>query len=254
MRAFIYASGSAKRWARTGPGAEIPATEHKQLLEAGGVPIIVRTCRQLRERDCAVVVVTPHQDIVDAIREHLPNYCIDHSVDFMDVGQPKLLVETIEKSAPEWTEGLNIGLMGDTYFTDSAMDVMLRAKEMMFFGRPFPSIITGNMAQGEIFAWTWNMPEDEKVMRTAINLSIEDADSKPGERDKAGTPLGGLWQLYRGCVGDPLVQPYLIVRKKWRTLNDFTDDFDTPQNYTTWLQRYGRRIVKQPKIDLEARA
>lgn len=130
------------------------------------------------------------------------------------------------------------------------MDAMVRATEMTFFGRPFPSVVTGNRATGEVFSWAWRMPEDERKMRTAINLTVEHAQTHPGARDGSGAPLGGPWQIYRACVGDPLEKHHPNPTKAWRTINDFTDDFDMPDSHEKWLSRYKQRIVKQPKLDL----
>jgi hypothetical protein len=252
MRAFIYASGQAKRF--PGMGVDILTAEgqYKQLLEVDGEPLIVRTIRQLRARDCDVVVVTPHDVLVAAILG-CPRRGTDPQISIVEVGTPNLFVETVARSAPKWADGLNLGLLGDCFFSEYCMDKMVAAKEMMFFGRPFPSSITGNCASGEPFGWVWRHPHDWHRTMDAIKASVEQANANPEQRDMMGTPLGSLWQLYRGCVGYPLEHDVSLSRERFFVVNDFTDDFDTMENFENWKLRYDRRIIRQARIKLEER-
>jgi hypothetical protein len=235
MKVFLYASGSAKRWARGAPGAEIETDgQFKQLLPIDGEPLVARTVRQLL--GCSVVVVTPHKEVKQAVI----------SANLLDVGTPPLLVDTIAATLPHADNGLNLGLMADCYFSTRAMDTMLSAEGLRFFGRWGPSYITGNRASGELFGWSWRHPEDTPTLVGAIEAAKAQADADPAVRDQAGTPHGGLWQLYRGSVGLPLDAS--AIEGHLEQINDFTDDFDTPENYDSWLAAYRKRIILQPRF------
>jgi hypothetical protein len=246
--ALVLAAGPGNVWARGGPGGAIPIKRHKQLLHIpGDGPLICRTVNQCLRRGISPRIITPHQPIKDAIYEAFTNHCIAHFVDFLDVGTPQLLVETIAASAravrPHELEGPIIGLLGDCFYSDDAMDQIVRSQEKRFFGRPGISYITGGRA--ELFAWTWNHAKDWAIQEQAIAAAIEQANADPAKRDAAGTPYGGLWQLYRGMVGLPLDSD--IVEDHFVTIDDFTDDFDTPEEYQAWCARYSRRMISQQK-------
>jgi hypothetical protein len=226
-----------------GPG------QHKQLLEGDpGVPLLVRTCKRLITRECLVVIVTPHEAIRKCIFDNLPNECISHQIDFIDVGQPLLLVDTIAATERHWTAGeTNIGLMADVFFSDQAMRTILDtpAAGTRWFGRARPSRITGGSA--ELFGWSWSDPQDTPAILAGLRRAREHADSLPAERDMLGTPLGGLWQLHRGALGLPLTKE-AEPAGNWVEINDFTDDWDTPENYQKWQDAYRRRIICQPRF------
>ena len=247
--ALIYASGSARRWARCGEGNAISMHKMKQLLPIEGTPVICRTIQQCLDRHVRPVVITPHQPIKDAVNDAFTDFCISHTVDFLDVGSPYLLVETIAASLPairpHEQNGTIIGLLGDCFYSEWCMDQITASDDLRFFGRMDGSVITGGC--GELFAWTWNHGKNWLQQAHAIQMAIEEAAADPETRNQAGTPYGGLWQLYRGSVGIPL--DVHDCEHHFQTIYDFTDDFDTPEDYARWTERYSRRMIKQGKGD-----
>jgi hypothetical protein len=222
------------------------------LLWVDDAPLIVRTCKQLLERDIPAVVVTPHEPIVRCLEANLPNEMAAGRVSVLDVGQPKLFAETALASASSWpVNDVIIGLMGDCYFSLAAMDTIQGFATRppvgtAWFGRDRPSRVTGNEAGGEIFGWLHVDPDDTEHILHGLRVAIDDANSKPAERDMIGTPLGSPWQFRRATLGLPLMRD--PGGEAWVEINDFTDDFDTPENYKKWLDAYRRRIIRQPRF------
>jgi hypothetical protein len=244
-KVFIFASGLAKRWARVGPGKGKETDIVKQLLPADGEPVLVRTVRQLKARGLGCTIVTPHQAIKQAMMAEFTDDVIDHFIDFLDAGSPPLLVDTIAATTRFWAER-NIGLMGDVWFSDRAMDIITTPGGFHFYGRIGFSHIT--KGQAELFAWSWDSTCFASVTQALRASQEQSAALQPDEVDGAGWNHGGLWQLYRGCAGLPLVGHARDDSGLWVEISDFTDDFDTPEQYRTWQRQYARRIIHQGRM------
>lgn len=247
MRAYLFASGRGARW-----GSQDGF--HKHLLSDGEQPVILRTVKQLLARDIGPIIVTPHEPIRNCVEGNMPNECAGGHVAFLNVGQPELWADTaLATMAQHTVAGPVIGIMADVFFSDLAMDTIAEvartATGPMWFGRAYPSRITGGDA--EIFAWSHRHPEDASQIVAGLEVAAEDARAKNAGRDMLGTPMGSPWQARRATLGRPLVQDP-DPSTAWVEINDFTDDWDDDAHYTRWQAAYRKRIIRQPKFSRAA--
>ncbi|KKM19986.1 hypothetical protein LCGC14_1650060 [marine sediment metagenome] len=175
----------------------------KQLIDINGERLIDRTIRQLKERGAEPMFVTVpeigHFGEIDA--EQIKGTERQYELGkFINVDGKLPLPITF--------------FWGDTYFTDEAMNTILADEnEFRFFGRETP---------GEIFA----LKANELVMKNARTLF---------EIRKSMTSCGS-WDLYRLIVG--LKFDVHLASEYFTEINDLTEDFDKPDDYTEWRKKY----------------
>jgi len=221
-RALIYCAGVGQRWARGWPD-DMP----KQLAPVEGEPLLYRTCRQLRERDVFPVIV--------AFDERLRV----EGAQFWSPDQPtRWLVETIGASRSLCDDRRTIGLFGDCWFSDHAMNVMCSCTGLQFFGRYRPSMLTGGPS--ECFGFAFDAPDKVRVF-DAIEAGIADAVEKDAGVHGSPTEPGAIWQPYRRLCGLDMYDHQ--VPAHWIDIDDWTDDFDTPERYERWITRFERRWI-----------
>lgn len=162
---LILAAGEAVRWA---------GSPMKQLMPIQGVPIIVRTCRLVAVAGHAPIVVTQHQEILNAVA---PKGGAAFS--FTPHGS-RWLVETLLSTRLWWGEQ-TVVLMGDAVYTAELMrSIMQPTPDVMFWGQPH-----------ELLAMSFS---DQERVLSALRRVVEDAE-RGGE--------GKMWSLYRQLNGIP---------------------------------------------------
>jgi hypothetical protein len=207
MRIILAASGSQVKWS-----GHLGVTSHfAPLTRHDGQPLIMRTIEQIKRHGHEVHVTTPsHPAYVD-----LP--AIRHIV---QRDKPSEYAASRELWDPE---GRTILLLGDVFFTDLAIDRILRyaKRQFMVFGRFGPSKITGT-PYGEIFAASWygeHIIQMDKHLDNVHKIRAEGSITRPPG-----------WMLLRAWQGTPLNR-HKVLRKHFIEINDETDDIDFPIDY-----------------------
>jgi len=124
-------------------------------------------------------------------------------------------------------DGRTIVFMGDVWFSENAMKSIMEynKKEWIIFARTAPSKITGSPFP-EIFAQSFyqqHLKEHEENLHKIVNSF---------HQNKINRCVG--WEHYRCMIG---LEPNMkhIVRNRIFEINDFTEDFDLPQDYDSWI-------------------
>lgn len=216
QRAIIIAAGDGTRW-----GKYLGIDKH--FIEIDGEKLIHRTVRQLRDNgieDIWVVGKDKRYEIPGA-KFFLP-----------ELNEHNDGVDKFLNSKELWIDGRTIVLYGDVYFSEYAMGKIVNHnhRDWQLFARAFGSRITG-CKWGECFAqsfYTEHIPEHKRNLEKAVKL---------WHQGKIRRPSG--WQHYRFMIGLPpnrVDEPF--VGDRFVNIDDFTDDFDSPDDYDRWMQNY----------------
>ena len=209
LNVIVLANGGQTRF----PASASP----KQLLEVDGEPIVRRTVREFARRlACQVKVVTGNPAIIDALsRAQLP-------VVILTPGPTPHALASLQAVRSDWG-ARTLCLFGDVYYTDAAIETIASCeRELAFFGRRIQSKFTGK-GHGEIVAVAWN-----RAHAAAMQRSLE------YWRDR---PL--FWSVYRDFAGLWDIEDNYLLRETplFIDIDDWTDDFDTPEEYARWCKR-----------------
>ena len=214
---LIIAAGKATRW-----NNYLGVSKH--LIEIDGEPLIHRTVRQLNER-CILPTIVGDYDIPFSAK-YIPNLNEDNE------DADKFL-----SSMDLWNEdGRTVVLYGDVYFTDEAMDTITeyKSKDWTLFARPYESKFTG-CKWGECFAQSFYPKDIEKHYKALLVIRDQ---FKLGNIKRCGG-----WEHYRQMEGFNLTEH--LVGKRLYEIDDFTEDFDSPEDYNNFNDR--RNNIKQRK-------
>ncbi len=217
-RLLIMAGGKEERW-RNHLGT------HKHLVSIHGERLLDRTVRMLRERGAADIMIVakyPEYDVACTQRVHPHDEhrgAVVSSRDFWSGTQRTTVV------------------FGDVYFTDAAMDRIcnMSSPQCTFIGRSRRSRITGCPYQ-ELFGLSL-VPESHR----RVSQSIERVKQALADGEIRICPG---WSIYRHLQG-------LHLRDKrcpanFLNIDDFTEDFDVPEDYERWIQRFETRDEAKP--------
>jgi hypothetical protein len=216
-RVLIIAAGDGTRWNNY---LGIP----KHLAQIDGEPISHRTVRLFKERG----ILDIHTVGLDDDRWHIPGaklYVAKKTADYH--GADKFL-----SSQELWnTEGRTITVFGDVFFSDQAIDLIVNDTDQNWkvYGRPTGSTITGKR-YGELFAQSF-YPEHLTRHKEKLFYIIDLFNNGVINRC-----IG--WEHYRAMEG--VEGNNVSIHKIYRNfsiINDWTDDFDCAEDYTTFIKR-----------------
>lgn len=213
--AIIICAGEATRW-----NNHMGVSKH--FAEVDGEPILQRTVRLANKYTDRVFVVAK-----------TPDYKLDGAKLFV----PKLdpTNEDADKylsSRDLWNlGGRTVVLLGDVFFTESAMRKIFsfKKREWQVFGRYDASQLTGT-PWGELFAQSFypeHIPEHLSNLNYIANLRRE------GAIDRCSG-----WEHYRAMAGIELTEHK--ITKRFYEINDWTDDFDFPEDYDRFIERWNK--------------
>lgn len=222
-RAIIICAGEGTRW---GDHLGVP----KHLIEISGEPLLNRTVRLLQNSGIKDIVVVSKED---------PRYKVEGATQYIPVlnYEDNADADKFLSSRELWNEnGRTIVLYGDVFFTLEAMNLIVNSPETdwTLFCRPGASRITGHK-WGECFAISF-YPDSHAEMEKQLHRT-----AKLWKTGKI-TRCGG-WELYRAMTGRPdnqIRHPH-VMTTNYKEIDDFTEDFDSPQDYESWLANYKRR-------------
>jgi hypothetical protein len=210
-RVILPCSGQTVRW---GNYLDVP----KHLVLIDGIPILKRTVNQLRNVGFTEILITSFNEkyetegatLVVPEYNFLPGTGIGHS-------------------EPFWSKtGRTIVLFGDVYYSDEAMKVIAHSDPsgIKWFGRMGPG--KSGCPYGELFGLSIPL-ENQDELRKSILFIIQ-------EKEKGRISRTTSWECYRFLHGYDLNKH--IIGPDFYDINDETEDFDYPQEYEMWLNRF----------------
>lgn len=216
---IILCAGEATRW------KDYLGTK-KHLIEINGETLLKRTTRLLNERGM--------NDISVITKEYDERYDTEYSnQEVVKIDYEKNAdADKFLSSKHLWNKGgRTVILYGDVYFTEEAINTILKfdKKHWTLFAREKASQITGTK-WGECFAISF-YPEYADVFESKLR---EIAELKKQGRIRR---CGG-WEVYRAMVGLNLNKHK--VTKNFVEINDFTEDFDFPSDFDSWINNFNK--------------
>ncbi len=212
---IIMAAGEETRW-----GNYLGINKHLVPTETGEV-LLNRTVRLLKQFD-------PYAEIWVIARHEY--YEIEGANLFIPVLTPEYFGADRFLSSKEIWEGnwITVFLYGDVYYTEEALYTVshFNDSDLMFFGRFGSSGFTGK-GWGELFGVYVAEGKSEFLLEKLMHLvSIRDG--------RVVIDING-WELYRAVVGLGVKQHQ--IKGNYIEIDDFTEDFDYPQDYDNWLKK-----------------
>jgi hypothetical protein len=212
--AFILCAGNGDRWNNY---LGVP----KQLISFGRETIIERTERLVAENTSVRVYCVA--------REHRTWIA---RCETLYINQSDSIAETISATSGYWS-GRNVFLLGDVFFSAHAISKLFGCeKRIAFLGRPWPNSLV-RCGHGEMFAMTFSEEASDDVIRL-LNRGI-------ALRSRGG--VANLWNLYQLASGLPLGSSRRVPRYLM-SIDDFTNDIDTPIDYSRRGQLYKRISIE----------
>lgn len=160
-RIMITCAGSQKKW-----NGYLGVPSHL-VKDRNGETILGRTVRQVRDRG-----YLPHQIFV--FHPDIDGYFLPGVV---SVIVPEGKYETEFHTTQEWwfraDDNRNVLLLGDTWFTDEAMDTILgyEGSGIRFFGHSQPNPVTGS-PWGELLGYSWLGSDNDSLLQGMAELSL----------------------------------------------------------------------------------
>lgn len=214
---LIMCGGNGQRWANY-------MGILKQQISFGGETLLERTVRLLQERDVADITVVLGKNSMLAWDK----------TRIMEVRSSGWITEGLEETQRKW-RGRTIILLGDVFYTEPAIDRILSSNiSPVFFGRSGASLRTGKPYR-ELFGMGFDVSSADQILKALENVHQHTISGGGGR----------LWQLYSTVVGFPLNQSR-VEQKHFLEINDFTDDFDLPQDYRRARRRFAVRASGAP--------
>ncbi len=219
MNVLIFCAGGSAKW---GYYLGIP----KPLILLNKESILGRTLRLLKKQK-----VSPENITIVATDPILkqPGY------NFFEPESSRWFVETLISTESLWDEQ-TVVLMGDVFYTPEALKTILNptTASLQFYGRAGKSLFS-HKAHGELFGITFSKNEGALIHEHAQKV-IKAAKSMGH---------GKAWQFYRSIAGFELDQKK-TEKKYFVEIDDFTDDFDTPEEYDLAVFRYSLVASRNP--------
>lgn len=217
LRAIVMADGKAERWGNyTG--------RPKHLLSFAGETLLQRTVRLLRSNGVRDIIISSRNAA--------------YAVEGANLWAPpdnEIETDKFFATRAKWNDGgETILVYGDCFFTPAAMRTICgtssleEPSEFLFFGRAKGSTRTEKKS-GELFAVRLGKHDAFLAGCTFIRDGLA-----------AGSIWrGGGWELYRHLTGREANSDHFITTH-FREINDYTDDFDFPEDFDNFVRAWGR--------------
>jgi len=211
---IILCGGEGKRW-KNYLGIK------KHFIEIEGERLLDRTIRLINKykntKTTIFVVANDENYLVQGTKLFIPKKNSYNS------GADKFL-----DSKELWNKQCRtIVLMGDVWFSENCMKSIMEhtGKEWVVFGRRRKSKITG-CPYPEIFGQSF-FPEHLEEHENNLHKIV-----KAYHRGKIRRCIG--WEHYRCMIGLEPTNKH-VVKNKFFDVDDFTEDFDIPLDYRSWI-------------------
>jgi len=217
MKVLIFCAGGSAKW---GYYLGIP----KPLILLNKESILGRTLRLLKKQKVKDITIVATDPILK-----------QQGYDFFEPQASRWFVETLISTEKLWDEH-TVVLMGDVFYTPEALKTILSPNNssIKFYGRAGKSLFS-HKAHGELFGISFSK-NDSALIHEHAQKVIKAAKSMGH---------GKAWQFYRSIAGFELDQKK-TEEKYFVEIDDFTDDFDTPEEYDLAVFRYSLVASKNP--------
>ena len=203
-RVLVLAAGEGERW---GNFRDTP----KHLLEIEGEVLLHRTCRQFLKYTDDVIVVGPDR-----------SYKVPGTGLFIPPPEKPQWRDMAKfwSSHELWGSKRTVLALGDVYFTDETVEkIMTSTDEWMCFLRKEASSFTG-CTYRELFAFAFDASQNHRFRDKLTKLIAK------------GKSRRGGWQLFSELVWD--THNYIFENPYYVNIDDWTEDFDFPEDLTNW--------------------
>ena len=207
MNALLMAHGIGARF--------LPGTE-KQLINAGGRPLIRRTYDQLVSRGIDNVVVIAPERFVNVFPE-------DVRVHSFGSQYNEPLLHGVHVTSSYWHADGVVIILGDVLFSSFAMDWLMTGNDTKFLGRFTPSVVSGKEAP-ELFALRIAPSDYDTIIHYCQWMTDREnkVRAKPRFWSLLAMMSGGDVQKHDSTQYNP---GYFMA------INDYTDDIDSLIEY-----------------------
>lgn len=233
MKWFICCGGKMARW-----NGYLNRPKHCVVIQ--NETLIARTTRLIQKYDpeCSVqIIITSNQD---ANQYQTPGA----KLQIITPEDYESFYQTLAiESVLTWGGKLDnntIMLFGDVFYTNNCiMQICIESKtarNIIWFGRGSYSNYTGK-SYGELWGMTFGPDHIDHLYHAISNLNNM---YKSGSMSRLKH-----WELYRYLNGIPLNQHQ--IKGNFVEINDYTEDFDCPCDYDTWIKQY--KLIYSPLRD-----
>ena len=218
MKVVIIAAGDQTRW-----GNYLNISKHMiKLIDEE--PIIHRTIRLASKYTSDITVVAKDNQYTNEYS----------SIYIPELNPNNLDADKFLSSRQLWhDQKRTVIIYGDCFFTEEAMDkIMTYEKDpWTFFFRFGPSKITG-CEYGENFAISF-VPECHDLFESSLHQVV-----KLNQEERVWR--SGGWETYRVMSGakTPEAVGYHGLYRNYVEINDWTEDFDLPEDYDNWMKNW----------------
>lgn len=223
-KVLLLAQGTGDRWTLRGEQfLGIP----KHLVQIDGETLLDRARRLFTEAGCFVQVIGPKKDDRYGKRTTLKNPFPSGTEMDKFLGT-KGLWSKRDRTIITWA---------DCYYTEDAVDKICshEGKELHYFRRPGASATTGHKWD-ESFAVSFGPKEHDRVVELA-NQVVKAVKSGKVKKDHIRTH-------YAAMLGVELDNRALLIDTPHQTvIDDWTDDFDRPDEWCRWVGRFYRHKI-----------
>jgi hypothetical protein len=224
MRLLLLAQGTGSRWDFRGrPFLDAP----KQLVKIDGETLVSRARRLFLSAGCEVIVIGPKDErFGETVTLENPYPSGTEQDKFYAT---KHLWSETQRTIIAWA---------DCYYTEDAVEAIVThpSDDLHYFRRPTASKTTGHKWD-ESFAVSFGPHEHQRVISLA-DVVVKAVKSGKVKKDHIRTH-------YAASLGLPLDAPARIIRSQGQTvIDDWTDDFDRPEEWARWVGRYYNGKIK----------
>lgn len=204
---LIYAAGKQTRW-------DLPTK--KQLVDVGGEPLLCRTIRQVRVKGYEPIVIAHDPEIIAVAR-----------ISFNPPKKPWFL-ESFLETAHLWKKQ-TIVLFGDVVFSPAAIDIIFAARGLfrVFMRKELLGRLVGNLYETFAFRFEHTVSQRLCELSRVVLATTEDFPED--------VLSGDVRRLYEEYCGLPS-RKYEFESEVFCPIEDWTDDFDTTEDYEHFCQ------------------
>lgn len=202
----------------------------KTLAPVDGTPLLVDTIAKLKALGCRRILVSTAQELPSELGVEVRRF---------DAPRPDSGADKLVSTQDAWSATApTVILFADVWFSATALRAILDASNGMItiLGRLTPGHFTGKRYQ-EIFGLKFG-PEQ----RALIDDALKEVDVPAP--DRTVRPTG--WRLYAALARQ--LDGQGGARVAFLHVDDFTEDFDIPEDHATWTARRssGRHTWSEP--------
>ena len=225
---IIACSGGGTRW-----GNYLNTKKH--LIKIGNETLLDRTIRLINKFDSnSKICIFAFED---EYRRDNTKFCKPTLLD----RDEHIKYPAIYMSREYWNAKGNTTLVcGDVFFTENCMkQITENNNKLNFFGREGGSSITGK-TYGELFGLSFNKEQQTNILNILKDLDQQFINKK--------IKRFLTWEFYR-LINNIDVNNHQI-KNHFIEINDFTDDFDFPNDYDIWYEKIKPYLLSNGSVNL----